>query len=237
MGELYSYQLLKQEGRTVVFSLPSYSSLTLGTFSRIQNDFSNYNELVFRPESPDFDDLKSLDQTLPPNMFCQIGFTASKLKPPTGPQEKIAAIISRPPSSNAELKFSLAKTFFESFAEDWIQYIGKDLTERNFESLLSLSRPEKTLLLFCEEKQVGMISLFSSEDCLGTPLQQISWIWIDSHLESAERATVHFLIYEWLEENNNTGTYQAGVHLKNERSQRFFQKFGFKPVCIHCLPR
>jgi len=216
-----------------VFEIPRFSDISQDLIDSLAAEHPG-KKIVFRPGTPLFGDLEKLDGDLPETTFCQIGFIAEPARLSGPVPVRNERFHSRPPKDAAELQFVIAQTYIDDFAKPWEQYLGTALTQENLRLLLSLSNPTNTTLVE-DGRPAGLVAFCQMTDCIGTHVEQVSWVWVRKDLERHDRASVHALLQAVLKQRE-AKVFQAGVHLKNRRSQRFFVKLGFQPRCIHCAP-
>lgn len=230
------FSLVRQSLSEVVYSVGKYSDISYAQILKLRETYTGANVFIFRPREVSYPDLACLDQTMPDNIFCQLGFRSLSGSIPRLPfVSDLGEISDRCPTGHSELKYWTEKTYADDFASDWLGYLGRAQIDQNLEILLNVSRPESTRLVLRKGVPIGMVSLYPTQDCIGTELQQIGWIWVERGLSSPVRLATHALLAQWLSRQEGQGGYQAGVHLKNIRSQRFFLKLGFLPACVHCF--
>lgn len=91
---------------------------------------------------------------------------------------------------------------------------------------------EKSLVIYNNDSPVGMTTMIAHTDHTGKPVNCINWIWFSEQLSCEERDKAHNLLLVWL---HHTGLTPLNCYIDsfNIRSQKFFRKIGFKPVCLH----
>ncbi len=216
-----------------VFSISSFSNITNALVHSHLKHANGKRVVVFRPEQPHLTDLQLLDQTISSKIFCQVGFIATDVIVPKH-QVDANEIFSREDNSEDEIVSLTIKTYTESFAMRWEEYLGVAANAENIKLLKSLPEGKISLLIFEKNEPIGMITVYPDEDCCGNKLLQVAWVWVCEHISDESRKTVHFHIAEWIKKKSEGNLIQAGIHLKNFRSQMFFSKLGFEPACIHC---
>jgi len=229
----YKALLSQPKGSEAVFEIPRFSDISQALIDSLAGEHPG-KKIAFRPRTPLFEDLGKLDGKLPETTFCQIGFIADPACISGAAPVKNDRFRSRPPKDTTELQHVVAQTYIDDFAKPWEQYLGTALTQENLRLLLSLSNPTNTTLVE-DGRPAGLVAFCQMTDCIGTPVEQVSWVWVRKDLERNDRASVHSLLQSVLK-RRAAKVFQAGVHLKNNRSQRFFVKLGFQPRCIHCVP-
>ena len=219
-----------------IFEIDQFSSVSDGLVKDLMSQHKS-KHLVFVPRNENFKDLDQLREQVSDRYFVQLGFTARP--------EEIQQVSSevndhiKPVDIKPEelLDFMLS-TYRESFEGKWRQYLGEELNHQNMQFLKEHIRKEKSLVLFDQkkEKNIAMLMTFPSEYCLGEPLEQIGWVWTDQSLNEVDKKNVQALIASWLK-NQKNNLYQAGVHIHNISSLKYFNKLGFRATCVHIIEK
>lgn len=227
-------RLLRRTGREAVYRADSFRD-AFASLGRLQADERPGSTIIFRPRLRRQSDIETAAASVPPRQFCQIGYMRESRAGRTSPRPTGAAT-GRRPSSRAELRYALTDSFIRDFAGPWGGYLGRELTATFLDILIARCTARGTTLVEVDGRLIGMVSLFPERDCLGRPLEQVGWVWIERSLDPRRRAAAHAVVARALS-TAEARWLQAGVHVKNVRSQRFFSRLGFKPTCIHCPPR
>ncbi|OGR80909.1 MAG: hypothetical protein A2X32_00640 [Elusimicrobia bacterium GWC2_64_44] len=112
--------------------------------------------------------------------------------------------------------------------EKWKQYVTPDRVAFSRDVAQYKLLPENSLCLAKDSVPVGLVTTYKRE---GTDSYCLNWIWFDPLLSRPDRACAHYLAVGWLKEKGRS--IDAFVDSFNLRSQRFFVKIGFRPVCLH----
>ena len=227
-------KLLHRSGRELVYSAGTFSD-ALASLRELQVEARPGSTIVFRPRVPRQPDIEAAAAAVSTRQFCQIGYMReARVRGPS--MRKTGGATGRRPSSRAELRYALTDSFIRDFATPWRKYLGRELIGSFLDILISRCTVGGTTLIEDEDRLLGMVSIFPEHDCLGRPLDQVGWVWIDRSLKQSQRAAAHAVVSHALTMSESP-RLQAGVHIKNLRSQRFFSRLGFRPTCIHCPPR
>ncbi len=91
---------------------------------------------------------------------------------------------------------------------------------------------EKSLCLAQGEQVSGIMTVVGIKDHLERPVDCVNWVWLDKNLRLPERIVAQCLIVEWLK---RIVTQRANCYIDsfNFRSQRFFRRIGFVPLCLN----
>lgn len=97
---------------------------------------------------------------------------------------------------------------------------------RNYLSL------EKSLCLAQGKTVLGLVTVVGIKDYLERPVDCVNWVWLDKNLKLQERIAAQGIIVEWLKQ---IVVERANCYIDsyNFRSQRFFRRIGFIPVCLN----
>ncbi|MFC1523028.1 hypothetical protein ACFL6Y_11525 [Elusimicrobiota bacterium] len=169
---------------------------------------------------------------MPEQFFAQLGFIASandlaaKNRLELGPHAHHIRKIEAP--------IELIRTDFEhTFIERWKSYLGDGLTKLFRDALEhAMKNAVYRAAYLIDNENVASLFTYKDKDCAGREVMQIGWIGIRESLHKEARLSVHRKLLEDIK-GLNADIYQAGIHLFNVRSQKFFLKLGFKPACIH----
>ena len=236
---------MEKDNQTKVPLGQSSSYATIDSFSFLKQkdivDFFIQNgvaaeELAIRPKQytkRDISDLKSIINH--DKYFVQLGFVATQ-----------ASIV-----SNCDFKYDIEQFTFsdagvlnnafknsvtEYLLTPWQIYLGKELSELFLNSVISTLSLNNSVGYFYNKKIVALLYCYPSHDCSGQQLTQVGWVWIDPELDKSIREELKSHIVSWLKEYN-APLYQAGIHLFNVASHRFFESIGFKLQCAHIIKR
>ncbi|MBI4350960.1 MAG: hypothetical protein HY550_05940 [Elusimicrobia bacterium] len=91
---------------------------------------------------------------------------------------------------------------------------------------------EKSLCLAQGERVSGLVTVVGIKDHLAQPVDCVNWVWLDKSLRLPERIAAQGLIVEWLKRivAQRVNCY---IDSFNFRSQRFFRRIGFVPLCLN----
>ena len=149
-----------------------------------------------------------------------------------------ASLVEKNYKNSASAFEDIKNTYTQCRNHEWFNYIPEAIHLENISYLereLSLSR---TLTLIDSSNQVNaVLMIFNSLFFTDEPVDQIGWVWIKSDISKELRMEAHAKLSSWFKENLRKKFYQAGVHIENSRSQKFFQKMGFKVKCAHITKR
>lgn len=226
-------RLLRRAGRELVFGSKTFAD-ALASLPGLRAGSRSDSTIIFRPRTPRQSDLEALAASVPMNQFCQIGYLRES-RPSVPLIAATSGVTGRRPASRAELRYALTDSFIRHFAGPWKNYLGDVLLGSFLDILITRCTPGRTTLVFDTRRMIGMVSIFPESDCLGRPLDQVAWVWVERSLGPRLRAAAHDVVSRALA-TTDARRLQAGVHIKNIRSQRFFTRLGFKPTCLHCPP-
>lgn len=190
-------------------------------------------DFVVRARNYRPDDIETLQKKIGRGYFTQLGFLASK--------SDVSAPWSAPSSVKMtrfrnveEAREWASKTLKISLIEPWRSYLGEkmvDVFSRSVDSSITL---ECSVVFMYKSQIVGMAYHFPHQDCVGNEVGQIGWIWIQPDLPKDLRREIRSHMATWLQ-SLKFGFFQAGIHLYNISSQRFFAAIGFQLRCAHIL--
>lgn len=217
-----------------VFTAKRFSDVTAELVSTLRHKHPQ-KSVAIRPTAPAFEDLAALTKSLKDAAIGQVGFTVQKdqLRRPAARDR--SCVNARRPTGLAEVRYYLAESYIERFAKPWADYLGPTRIQDNLNILLTAATTGNTTFAVRDDAPVGMAVCFPHHDCAGIPVLQVAWVWVDGQLASSERQQAHYALCEPLMMSRYR-TLQAGIHLKNLRSQRFFTTLGFQPRCVHFDP-
>jgi len=91
---------------------------------------------------------------------------------------------------------------------------------------------EKSLCLAQGERVSGLVTVVGIKDYLERPVDCVNWVWLDKSLGLPERIAAQCLIVKWLKQivAQRVNCY---IDSFNFRSQRFFRRIGFVPLCLN----
>jgi hypothetical protein len=127
-----------------------------------------------------------------------------------------------------ELQDLYLRTEMEYFGKRWADYFPgtayRDAIEFNARERLAEAR------IFCvgaPGKPVSLLPLTRIKHFLdGQDTDWVLWAWVDETLAPESRRAVHAGMSKWLRDNV-AGRVMTGVHVFNQRSNKFFLKLGF----------
>ena len=219
-----------------VFQIERFSHIDKDLLATLAKDYPT-EWLVFVPQNPNPDDLPLLAKECHNTYFVQLGFIGT----PNNIQYK-----KRESPNITEEVFSSKKNLIECFysiyqkelSQPWTQYIPKNMHQSNIEIISEVSTLENSLFLKSEvtSEIMALVLNFPSQLCTGENIEQVGWIWIHQNLTKEDRQVAREKIKYWLA-SRKAKTFQSGIHLENNRSQKFFTNIGFTLRCAHILKR
>lgn len=190
-------------------------------------------DLVARVRNYRPDDIAALQKKIGRDYFTQLGFFASK-SDISVPRPVPSSVKMTRFRSTDEAREWACKTLKVSFIEPWQSYLGEKMVDVFLQSVDSSITLECSVAFMYESQIVGMAYHFPHRDCVGNDVGQIGWVWIQPDLPKVLRREIRGHVATWLQKLE-FGYFQAGVHLYNISSQRFFTAIGFQPRCAHIL--
>lgn len=207
------------------------------TVDSIQLNDTKSDWLILRDSTADLS-LEHLSKALPQTRFTQLGFItrASEITFDPYPNPHIFQLR----ESNYPHTTEVIDLYFASvkreFIQPWRDYVGPEISKSILRTIEAELPNTKIYIVLKSETPAGMMSLFPASDCIGNPVTQVGWIWIESELPKNERRSIQS-IFAGVLRGPEQALYQAGIHIRNVRSQKFFQRLGFRPVCAHVYLR
>lgn len=120
----------------------------------------------------------------------------------------------------------------------WYKYIPKFIHEENLNYLKRELDKSRLLTLKDDSgKIIAITMIFNSQYYTGEVIDQIGWIWISNTISREIKDEAHYKVSKWFKDNLSKKFYQAGIHIENIRSQKFFEKMGFRVQCAHITKR
>lgn len=225
-------QIIRSDEKSAVFEAPSFASIK--TEDLDQYFYKNINStLIVRPKKCDMSDLDDLRKNVSNKYFVQIGFMAEK-NDLVKSRENLTdcPLQSITPQNIESFRNLVSSTIEQYFSALWRDYIAQTTLDAFKQILADSVSVEKGRIIEFKGKPVAVIALFPHHDCLSKKVEQIGWVWVQEDLSDTYRDFTHQLLLRWL--NGIVAcSFQAGVHLHNVRSQKFFHKIGFNPECAH----
>lgn len=214
------------KGANAYYEAPSLSDVT-GECLRDCFSRTNCAKLMFSLSGSDTGEFDTIRKNIPDFYAVRIQYCAAAgqlILPPRPAGEFDVAIM---PCEISLIRSLYLQRIMELYAE-WKQHITPDRVDfsRNVAQYRLL--PENSLCLANNSVPVGLVTTYKREEAGSYCL---NWIWFDPGLSSYARSCAHFLAVGWLKERSHTT--DAFVDSFNQRSQKFFKKIGFRPVCLH----
>lgn len=233
-----AHRILHTAKTEVVYATPRFRDITRAEVSRHFAGESRTLTAIYRPTEIVASDLEDMRRELSSGYFVQLGFMARRcdliFRSPRPAQVDALRLV--PFASLQELQEATTNTVEEHFFTPWESYLGSSMTAQMRHDLMSNLNPDNAMSVFYGAQRVALVTLFPDFDCLGKPLEQISWIWANHTLSVDLRRSAHFLLVEWLR-GRTADWFQAGVHLLNLPSQHYFSRLGFQPTCAHIFQK
>ena len=230
-----SPHIIKESDDTIVYEIDRFSDLAPsmldGIHAKHKKEWS-----IFRPKQINYADIETLKNKSFDKYFMQFGFCISEIKSniPKSDSDKFL----KEGLTRDELLKLILKTYEIDFQSHWNEYLGQKVSNITINALKEYVNPENTIVLKnrLTNNPVGTLMTFPACSCLEESLEQIGWVWIDKNIEKKERVEIKNIMFQWLKDRNHK-ELQAGVHLYNVRSQKFFNRMGFEPTCVHIAKR
>lgn len=219
---------------STVFELTDWRLFSIDFVENYFFSKAGSRELVIRPKNFGLDNINYLRDVLKKNYFCQLGFIQQRAEIECSETDDSFKYLLEISAERDDLRKLISSTYKDSFNGEWSDYVGKEKTKEN-EAFFDLMANPSNSIIIKNRKTGNVIALmnnFSSKTCLDERVEQIGWVWVSEKLLSEERAYVHSVFRRWLK-NRNAIRFQAGIHLYNERSIKFFKKMGFVIKCAH----
>ena len=234
-----SVKVIRDSSLELVFQIDHFSEVNNELLDKLFDQHPG-KQMVFRTRQTTIESLEDLKKVDMQKYFIQLGFTANNEHLKTIPYNDNCNpknIINITESGQKEdLNKIIMHTFEEYFDKKWYPYLGKKFSNDWIGYLRSMLDSSRNYGIKCNNQISGLLVLSSSKDCLQNSLMQIEWIWVDQEKDIDTRKQIHRKIVDILK-NAHPGTYQAGVHLYNTVSQKFFSKIGFQLKCAHILKK
>ncbi|MBF0104701.1 MAG: GNAT family N-acetyltransferase [Deltaproteobacteria bacterium] len=222
----------------------SYSFNPIRTFGALKqsmiDEFFRHQtaraEYVLKPDVYESTDIQHLRDSIDHDRyFTQLGFIAhrSDINPIRTETTGVVAQIPNQTGGTVELFTNAVK---RNFVIPWQKYLGVGLSEVFIDCVGSTLVLEHSLCFMYDGKLVGLAYRFPSHDCMGRELQQVGWVWIDKTLKLSSRREIRSMISQWLRDSDAT-LFQAGIHVFNTPSLRFFEALGFTLQFAHILKK
>ena len=230
------YKVIDDSQNSLQVEVKDYKSIDSDLIFKIKKSHKQ-DTLVFIPQNYNFDDLETLKKKKFNDYFVQIGFTctSSEINEVDAAE---STVFEKALVTKEELIDITISTYEKDCLSHWRDYFGEEINKQNDYYLRAIPSTDNSIVIenISTKKIAATSFLFPSKYYTGDDLIQIGWIWVDSDLLDSDRKSVHKMLQIWLKKQNQ-GLYQAGVHLFNTRSQRFFHNLGFKAKCIHFKQR
>lgn len=214
-----------------------FSDFSKMKFEMLQNQYQT-DTIVLHGDSLE-EDIESIKENFKDEYFVQLGYTADSesITQFESKKEKQSLIRTIYPNEKEALE-DVRNTYEVEIDKTWYKYIPDSIHKENIDYLtnnLDISRVYS--LKSADNNIVSIIMTFDSKFFTGELVDQIGWVWIDQNLSKEIRTEAHLLLSNWLRSNLRHDFYQAGIHIENTRSQKFFTKLGFKAKCAHITKR
>lgn len=214
-----------------------FSDFSKMKFEMLQNQYQT-DTIVLHGDSLE-EDIESIKENFKDEYFVQLGYTADSesITQFESKKEKQSLIRTIYPNEKEALE-DVRNTYEVEIDKTWYKYIPDSIHKENIDYLtnnLDISRVYS--LKSADNNIVSIIMTFDSKFFTGELVDQIGWVWIDQNLSKEIRTEAHLLLSIWLRSNLRHDFYQAGIHIENTRSQKFFTKLGFKAKCAHITKR
>lgn len=143
------------------------------------------------------------------------------------PKQIFKKIRLRPPLSETELKFIFIKTQALFFIGSYAEYLDHTYFVDTANFIKDDLKASESVCFIKNKQHIGLLNVLH----LDNKTDLIAWIWIAQELSAEERQTVHYRLVNWLQKSSAENIISV-VHSFNTRSNLFFRKLGFKPICI-----
>ena len=180
------------------------------------------------------DSLDEIKANFKDNYFVQLGVTASKNDITNLENKNSEYLLEKVYKNTDEALEDIKVSYSKGRNLEWFKYIPELIHDENLNYLqkeLNLSR--LLTLKDSSNEVIAMIMTFDSDFFTDEPIDQVGWVWIKDDITKELRFEAHSKISKWLKKNLTKNFYQAGIHIENSRSQKFFQKMGFEVKCAH----
>lgn len=185
--------------------------------------------LVFSLEDTRCDDFETLSFSLGGKYLGRFLYTAEK--------KELVVLNPRDCRDIGEYHFKDSKELQDLYLHTEMEYFGKKWRESlpwetYTEAIMHNARERlSSARIFCLERNgipVALLPLTRIKHFLDErETDWVLWIWIEESLTPEERAVVHSKLMCWLR-NQVQDRVMTGVHVFNARSNKFFQKIGFR---------
>jgi len=222
-------------GSMALTHLGRFSKLAAGDVDKFLGSHSD-GEFVARLSGEDTTSEDELKEVVGRRYFTQLGYTARPRDIAFSTGTPIQRVRASRFSSSDQMMDVTNRTLQTAFVDVWGEYVGERWVEATIQAVQQTITLDSSLAFMIGDKVVGMIYHYPAHDCLGTDLTQVGWVWIDETLPKEARREIRSLVATYLSEME-VDNFQAGIHLYNVASQRFFESIGFKLTCAHILNR
>ncbi|MFC1521789.1 GNAT family N-acetyltransferase [Elusimicrobiota bacterium] len=191
-------------------------------------------EYAFRFKNPiKTGTINLLEQRLSSCYMAKVGFVAHKDKIPDMKIDPEQDHIRWKAFSNIDtLRAETKRTLLEKLYYPNTQYLDNSFAKDIDDYAKKYVTIDGSRRLMKSNEAIGIVTVTNLHDCSGHALDHLGWILIDGKLSDDERNTAHAKLAAWLK-TYAAGTIQAFIHHFNLRSQKFFSRLGFEPVCLH----
>lgn len=223
---------MSSSAETVHIKPPRYSTELINELSDLARKTA-YRWAVVQPDQPSTADIEKLVARGNTNVVIQFGFIAEgkNLTHIGQPSNRCIKTCFAPPLPD-EVQTFYKENFHEYFIKPWSRVWDAPTLRWFSQSVQDLMPVTACKVYKIDGRAVGLQAEFPHTDAFGLPVTQIGWIWINQGLPKEDRASVHNAVFSDLSSRPET-RFQAGIHLFNIRSRRFFSKLGFQPLCAH----
>ncbi|MCT4642773.1 MAG: GNAT family N-acetyltransferase [Bacteriovoracaceae bacterium] len=220
----------------ILFEPETYNDVTKAIVDESMQKHGKETFVVL-PQKVDLDDLEYLKEEFKDSYFIQLGFIQEPSKVSFS-NDDVELIEEKNYRVQSEIIDDIQNTYGNEMSEDWAKYIPEYKHKENMKYLSDLSTLEASYALIdpSSKELAGVVTTFDHKFCTGEPLEQISWVWVNQSLNNNKKNTARNMIIKWLANRKST-LFQAGVHIENIKSQKFFLKMGFIPKCAHISKR
>lgn len=189
--------------------------------------------IVIQPLHPTYSGLLSLIPLGEKNVFIQTSFACSSndIKEPAFDAQSVNFEVYPPPITDSTFEYYM-ENVDQYFLKPWHNKLLKEIDQWFRESIKAFRAVTSCIRYEINNQTVAFHSEFPYMDTFGTQVVQIGWIWIDANLSADQRRGVHKCFANYLKARSDS-RYQSSIHILNLRSQRFFRKLGFEPVCAN----
>jgi len=226
-------EVIKKTDRDIIFRIERFRSINNAMIEQALNTYGHKN-IAFRPKEPLFEDINIMKKSFTQNIFFQLGYISKKKNLIFHKKDINHKNISRYRfDDRGDLIKFFERTWVKFFFDRYKEYFSPEMKEKWFGMLKDLPNSNNTIVLSDGRgEKIAMLMTYDSSDCIGNRVTQVGWIWVDENVGASERINIHHQLVSWLLEKSQD-LIQAGVHIDNVRSQKYFMKLGFKPVCMH----